>query len=133
MTSFGFPVSEALLTALTAMFSQMAAPSVPTQGKTGSEHQQRQMPISSLSSFHTQSWASMGTEGARSRFQITVSGREAQVDAMAAQLEADLTGGDHDLGDALLADIVRTDTDKTVDGSGNAVSLLTFEALTIRE
>jgi|TARA_R100000501_G_scaffold18412_1_gene38594 hypothetical protein len=76
-------------------------------------------------------WASATFEGTQHRICLSIRGREADVDALAAAVEGDLSAADLEFGGGTLIEIVRTNTDKTVDGKGNAISLLEFTALSV--
>ncbi len=133
MNAMFAPACACLHDVVAAMFTASAEPTPGPQGKAGSECMERNLPFAKLESFKTSAWASVDLEGTVSTFVISIAGQEAAVDRMAERLERDFQTGKVDPGGALLADIVRTDTDKTVDGRGRAVSLLTFEALVITD
>lgn len=118
------------------MVSTLAFSADRTQGETHPDRvqtQERNFPVVRCEDVSSEAWASADLTGARHIVHISVQGVEDDVDRMAEMIERDLSTREPDDEECLLADLVRTNTDKIVDGVGGAACVMTFEALSLTE
>ncbi|MBV7256343.1 hypothetical protein KCG44_06030 [Pacificimonas sp. WHA3] len=121
----------------------------PAQGQeqpgTGSEGIDRQLPVVQILEISSQQWASASFDGMQYEIRIGIGGLENDVDSLARLIERDLSAEDSELlamsvpegasaaETGTVIDVTRLGTDKTIDGAGNAVSVVTFLALSLSD